>query len=237
MYDQRLITIYDGKNQTQPLRYARASALTEYKENQGEWRKAVCMKPEKIKGDGKEIETYTRQNRIAYATAEITQDLGLACFSGTIPINYILASNADAVLDDWLICASWVKNYREKQQVRGRMYGKQKIPFHRRHGEWIASVCYLYMKGTWTYEKQCNLFLKEFQYVNGKDATPEEFVKQLCDFEPDLLDADAKRVVDTVRNKVFCLSHPWFFQRWWFTICKKLKHIASWVRRPRPRHS
>ena len=94
------------------------------------------------------------QNNVAYATADALQQFGLAAFTATVPLRFALANVGDVVIDDWLICVDWVRSYQDKENVY-KSQGRDtlsRIPYHRRHAEWIFLVAILWMKKEgWTY--------------------------------------------------------------------------------------
>jgi hypothetical protein len=133
--------IINGTKITQ-LHLAKVAAMREYKRNPTEWDIASV-----ISNQG------SWQNKVAYEIAWALESVGVAAFTGALPIQMTLAIAGDTFIDDWLLCRSWVKSYRESEQViqRGENTHATAVPYHRRHAEWLVLITAAWMMRNWAY--------------------------------------------------------------------------------------
>lgn len=101
--------------------------------------KALTENPEKWASDS-DVSCYQRtgnwQNSTAFETADALELMGLAVYTGIIPLGFALALLGDVIVDDWLISHNWVRSYRQNQKIVLPM--RQQPPavhYHRRHAE------------------------------------------------------------------------------------------------------
>lgn len=80
------------------------------------------------------------ENQLAYQLSIVLERLGIAAFSGAVPLRLLLPLAADQILEDWTLCKPWVDGYRAIPAHAGIS-----PPFHRRYAEWLACVAALWM--------------------------------------------------------------------------------------------
>jgi hypothetical protein len=93
------------------------------------------------------------ENKFAYEVSLGLQQVGIAVLSGAIPLSFVLASNADQIVEDWLYCYRLVK-----EVIRGRpgapMPQSTKlrgvVHFHRMHAEWLAYASAIWLSNHWS---------------------------------------------------------------------------------------
>lgn len=124
------------------LREVRQHAKKEYEQNPGEWDKA-----------SRRSNRGAWQNAVAFEIAWVLEHLGATAFSGALPLRIALAVVGDVVIDDWVLCRSWVKSYREDEKAISQMQTTRtsSASYHRRHAEWLALVASLWMARHWHY--------------------------------------------------------------------------------------
>lgn len=124
------------------LREAKTIAMDEHRKSPEEWNKAS-----RLSNSG------AWQNQVAYETAWALEHLGASVFAGILPLRMILAIVGDTIIDDWLLCRSWVKSYREVKNLVSKLETKNfpNAHFHRRHAEWLVLVTVLWMERHWSY--------------------------------------------------------------------------------------
>jgi hypothetical protein len=83
------------------------------------------------------------ENRIGYELSIAMERLGIAVFTGAVDAAFFLALAADQVLEDWPLCESWIESYRDENH--GLMHRNGRVPFHRRHAEWLVLLSALWM--------------------------------------------------------------------------------------------
>ncbi|MBI5296598.1 MAG: hypothetical protein HY869_14060 [Chloroflexi bacterium] len=106
----------------------------------------------------------TWQNATAFEIGVALERLGAAAFSGLLPLQLLLALYGDSIVDDWLLCRSWIVSYRERES---QIKNKQEISFYRRHAEWLALVAAVWLNNQWHYPNSTRL-IKEY---GGLDKT------------------------------------------------------------------
>lgn len=83
----------------------------------------------------------SEENQLAYELNIAIEQLGLAVWTGMVPLNVVLPLAADQLIEDWLLCKAWLDDYRLQKQT----VAEDGTPFHRRHGEWLALVAWAWM--------------------------------------------------------------------------------------------
>jgi hypothetical protein len=70
------------------------------------------------------------------------QRIGLYASEGAMPLPVIMEINGPQILEDWICCKELLKKIREENK---RTY-QSKLPFQRRHAEWLACVAAIWCK-------------------------------------------------------------------------------------------
>jgi hypothetical protein len=83
------------------------------------------------------------ENRIGYELSIAMERLGIAVFTGAVDPSFFLALAADQVLEDWPLCEPWIESYRNDNH--GLVHRNGRVPFHRRHAEWLVLLSALWM--------------------------------------------------------------------------------------------
>jgi hypothetical protein len=124
------------------LRYAKEQGKKLYESHPEEWDEASKL-----------VNRDNWQNAVAHETAWVLEHLGAAVFSGALPLRLTLAISAGGIVNDWLLCRSWVRSYREEANAvsKLRATGTRTVNFNRRHAEWLALVATLWMRTSWHY--------------------------------------------------------------------------------------
>ncbi len=76
------------------------------------------------------------ESKDKYELAISIQQMGISAYLGVIPLEPILAGNAAQVVSDWALVFDHICHVRKKP------FNKLEVPFQRRHGEWLALICY-----------------------------------------------------------------------------------------------
>ena len=170
------------------LRAAKTIARREAKKNYPEWCKLSRIDCQ-----------YNWQNHVAFETAEGLQQFGIAAFTGSIPLHSAVASVADVVIDDWIICVAWIKSYQEKEKMIKTVSCEhnEKVFYHRRHAEWIflVSLAWLRRQG-WSYD--------DVSYMKGENVLPSD--EELEHRLQVVTKADEGLLPDNVGRDVFRLT-------------------------------
>ena len=84
----------------------------------------------------------------------------------------LLGIASDTIIDDWLLCRSWVKSYRESEHSisQRETVGSAAVHFHRRHAEWLALVAFAWMTRHWSYSRYDDVA----KWYGGKQNIPFE---------------------------------------------------------------
>lgn len=131
------------------------------------------------------------ENKLAFELSVALERIGIAVFSGALPISILLPLMADQIIDDWILCYQWIKSYREQE----RIYDAQaKIPFHRRHAEWVVILSTLWMYKNYPKYEPLSIFAEK---IVSKDELLPRFL-DLCKSEVDILDSFTKRDIKKV---------------------------------------
>jgi hypothetical protein len=89
------------------------------------------------------------QNQVAFETAWALNSLGTFAFAGCLPLPNLLALAADTIIDDWLLCRSWVRSYREDEgdtEPSGTTVMQTTRFLHRWQAEWLTLVAVLWLE-------------------------------------------------------------------------------------------
>jgi hypothetical protein len=82
----------------------------------------------------------TWENKLAFEVSIALERVGVAAFSGALPLRFLLPLAADQILEDWTYCAAWVDDYRQRQRTFDGT-----TPFHRRYAEWLVLASAVWM--------------------------------------------------------------------------------------------
>ncbi len=141
------------------LRAAKSKAMDEYKQNPVEWDEVSSLSNQD-----------TWQNHVAFEIAWALEHLGASVFMGILPLDMVLGIVGETVIDDWLLCRSWVKSYRDFEGTISQVEttGVGDVDYHRRHAEWLVLVTVEWMRKNWQYES-CD---KVAQVYGGEGNLP-----------------------------------------------------------------
>lgn len=176
--------VIDGR-EVNILRDAKTEAMRQYEQDTRQWDQASDLSNQGA-----------WQNRVAFETAWVLEHLGIAAFTGMVPLRVLLGLVGDAVIDDWLLCRSWVKSYRESQHAISQI-GTSDTPnahYHRRHAEWLALVATIWMSQHWSYPN-CDRLARWYGGIQNLSAV----VRSLSH-------ADGALIPDVVREDVRLLT-------------------------------
>lgn len=81
------------------------------------------------------------QNRLAFQVSVHMEQIGAAVMAGCVPAKLLLPILADQVVEDWMICSSFVRSYRDREKV----FHSSGVSYHRRHAEFLALLAALWM--------------------------------------------------------------------------------------------
>lgn len=103
------------------------------------------------------------QNKVAFETAWALNNLGAAALTGNLPLRMLLAIASDQIIDDWLLCRTWVNSYRESQNVTLKQETTYvpDIHYHRRHAEWLVLVAVAWLSRHWSYPN-CSIVAEHY---------------------------------------------------------------------------
>ena len=165
------------------LREAKAVAKNEYMQNHEEWDRA-----------SRRPNLGAWQNQVAFETAWALEHLGSAAFAGILPLRVLLAIAGDVIIDDWLLCRSWVKSYRDEERAIPQVETMRfpSVYYHRRHAEWLVLVTVLWMVRHWSYPN-CDLVA---EWYGGKQNIP-DMIRALSCADGSLI---SRAVLDDVRS-------------------------------------
>jgi hypothetical protein len=167
------------------LRAAKSEAINQYKQNQAEWDKVSTLS-----------NRGAWQNQVAFETAWALEHLGVAAFTGVLPLRVLLGIAGDAIIDDWLLCRSWVKSYRESEHTisQAETTGTATVHYLRRHAEWLVLVAVAWMTRYWFYPN-CDHVA---EWYGGKQNIPTQIQS--------LSNADGTLMPQTVRDDIMSLT-------------------------------
>jgi hypothetical protein len=100
------------------------------------------------------------ENHLAFELGVALERLGIAVFTGVVPVQVFLALAADQVLEDWILCRGWIRSYQKKHRVTD---ATGMVTFHRRHAEWLVLLSALWMKKHFPMYQPLSNVLEEYQ--------------------------------------------------------------------------
>jgi len=167
------------------LRVAKSEAINQYKQNPAEWDKVSNLS-----------NRGAWQNQVAFETAWALEHLGVAAFSGVLPLRVLLGIAGDTIVDDWLLCRSWVKSYRESEHAisQAETTGTATVHYLRRHAEWLVLVTVAWMTRHWFYPN-CD---RVAEWYGGKENIPSQIRL--------LSRADGKLMPQVIRDDIKSLT-------------------------------
>jgi len=169
------------------LRQAKTSARDQFEHNPNLWKSESHVSKE------------TWQNTTAYETSIALETLGIAVFTGLVPLRLLLAEHADSIVDDWLFCVPWVESYRDREAAKSRVETTKStnVQFYRRHAEWLAYVAALWIVDHWNYKWGHHLINE-----NGGPAGVRTRIVELSRADrvlmPDIVHKDLKEIVNVI---------------------------------------
>jgi len=133
-----------------------------------------------------------------YKLAIAVQQLGFNSYLGVIPLEPILSGNGPQVVSDYLL----VKDHIEA--IRDENVNSNVIPFQRRHGEWIACICYMWL----SYQKfelpsKDYVYVNEFSQTYGGAKGVAQREKLLFNSEVDLVKEHTRNFTTKIRRRFF----------------------------------
>lgn len=135
------------------------------------------------------------------------QQMGMSAYLGMIPLEPILAGNAPQVVSDWTMVFDHVIH------VRKRQFNIEEIPFQRRHGEWLALICYQWVVcQKFILNKETQEQIASFTDTYGGMAQVSKREKLLFSIESELVKTSTDKIVSRIRRKYF-----WFRVKSWLT--------------------
>jgi hypothetical protein len=126
------------------------------------------------------------RNRVAFELSVALERLGVAVATGVVPLRFLLPLAAGQILDDWRICKPWVDFHRDNEPV---FESRTAIPFQRRHAEWLALLCAVWMTRIYTGCKP----LSAFQRVYGTGREIAAIFRYRCQQERAIIDPSVRR--------------------------------------------
>lgn len=162
------------KKEFNNVRLLKKKALAEINTDINKWQKEV-------------LKDNSWQNKISYEIGISLERVGIATFSGAIPLSIVFALLADQIIDDWIICHTWVANHRQKEMS----LTPTNIPFHRRHAEWLSILCALWMKDHYPSYKS----LEKFYEIYGGEHTLKNIFTSYTELEKNSLNKVVKKQV------------------------------------------
>lgn len=111
------------------------------------------------------------------------QRIGIMMYIGAIPLSYVLIMNGYQVVTDWMRISKFVDDIRGGNWLAAK---SNNIPYCRRHAEWLALVCFMYLK-TSRYSINGDM-LKDFEcfekhYGGYKKVLKSEGLLRKCDLQ------------------------------------------------------
>jgi hypothetical protein len=158
------------------LKEVRLLALRQYEEDAERW-------------DVESQVGNTWQNEVAYEIALMLEQIGVAVFTGLVPLRMVLALYGARFVKDWLLCRSWVRSYQDRAEMVSHH-----ISYHRRHGEWLALVAAMWMDENWTYPNSKRV-LSECGGTDGARARISDLSKVDETLMPRSVQEDIKELV------------------------------------------
>jgi len=143
-------------------------------------RKIIQDNPEQWENAIKNIDNW--ENKLAFELSIALERLGIAIFSGSIPLRFLLLIAADQLLEDWTICLPWVMLYRQKQKT---VNTDSRIPFHRRYAELLVLLAAIWMHNNYpNYEPLKEIINRYENITNLKLIFINRFRKEINNIDP-----------------------------------------------------
>lgn len=192
MSEQNLLQCQDWVNANYLDRQFRSTAAPKIPTGEGETKEVVSVREAKyyaLKIDPEDwatesLKVGTWQNKVAFEIGISLQRLGSLAFFGAIPIGWLLHLNSDQIIDDWLLCRAWIKDYQDKQQT-SLVKWTIETPFHRRHAEWIALAASIWMSQYCSGYKPAERIIADYDTIDKARARLENLTRA----EFDVVDA------------------------------------------------
>jgi hypothetical protein len=93
------------------------------------------------------------ENKFAYELSLALEGVGAAVFAGALPLDFVLAVNADQIVEDWSYAEAFVnsENLRRRPDapIPRRSSLQAVVFYHRRHAEWLVYVAGLWLSRNW----------------------------------------------------------------------------------------
>jgi hypothetical protein len=140
----------------------------------------------------------TPQNKIAFELSIALERVGVAVFTGIVPVRFLLSLAADQVVDDWFLCRAWIESYRTRQGISGT------LPYHRRHAEWLVLLCRLWMHHHYPVYKSLSRFTTDVEADRRRFF---EMSTAESDLMPDHVKHDIESLVGTRPNNSLQLTN------------------------------
>lgn len=153
------------------------------------------------------------RNKVAFELSVALERLGVAVATGVVPLRFLLPLAAGQILDDWRICKPWVDFHRQNEPL---FESQTAIPFQRRHAEWLALLCAVWMNRAYAGCKP----LIAFQQVYGTGREIDAIFRYRCQQQREIIDPAVRRDIRTLTGT------NWF--RWDPMQSKSI--LAMWKR-------
>ena len=82
---------------------------------------------------------------LAFEVGDSLQQLGILAITGAMPLGPTLMHTSIVLINDWLLCAAWVKRHSQTNNVKSNFL-ETEIYFPRRHAEWFALIAIAHMR-------------------------------------------------------------------------------------------
>jgi len=119
--------VFNEKNKKN-IRFLKKEALDSYYNNFVNW------------NDLSSFEKNNWENKLSFTLSNLMERIGVLVFSNIINSDIFYGILCDQILEDWLICSSWVFEYRTKT------IDAENLLLKRRYAEWLALHSYIYIK-------------------------------------------------------------------------------------------
>lgn len=178
--------IIDGKQETS-LRVAKVWAFRQFKEDRALWDRESHVD---------KYQEASPQNAIAYETAITLETFGVAVYAGLIPLRLLLPEVGDVIIDDFLLCLSWIRSYQEKQRAYATTRVTHEVPYHRRHAEWLAAVAGLWMNEHWANFGSTPLLVEAYGSIGNRRERVIALSQADGQLMPELVRKDLKELIN-----------------------------------------
>lgn len=136
------------------------------------------------------------ENIFAYNISRCIQRIGIMVLLGIIPAEYVLANHALTIIEDWGYCKNLADIITRKNCPINKIYSSKdkEIYYHRRHGEWLAYVCTIYLYNNWK-DKEGSIWLEKHIGYIGNIKTIQKHEKQNRESESYLIPWGVKKKI------------------------------------------